>query len=88
MLKDNAICLNNKYTVGIFLALIVALVAAIPTAATFGQRIGVVEVQGAQHEFRLDQIETNAATFSAVQKDVQRRLDRIENKLDVLIERK
>ena len=87
MLKDNAIFLNNKYTVGLFIALIVALVAAIPTVATFAQRIGVVEVRGTQHEFRLDIIETNAATVATAQKDVQRRLDRIENKLDVLIER-
>ena len=88
MFKENAIFLNNKYTVGLFIALIVALVAAIPTVATFAQRIGVVEVQGAQHEFRLDIIETNASAVATAQKDVQRRLNRIEDKLDVLIERK
>lgn len=78
---------NNKWHAAIIVVLLTALIGAIPIASVLSSRVDHVEDYTKSHEIRLDAIESQIAAEVQSRRDVQRRLERIEIKLDALIER-
>ena len=78
---------DNKIAAAILIILLTTLLAAIPAAAIFDNRVEAVEATVFDHEVRIKGTEAHVARDEQSQTDVNNRLERIERKLDRLIER-
>ena len=78
---------ENKLLVGLVTLMLLFLLGFIPGVAVLDTRVDQVEMLTEKHDERIDTLEADRATLKQAGRDTQRRLMRIEDKLDALGER-
>ena len=78
---------ENKLLVGLVMLILVTLLGFIPAAAVLDTRVNSVETATEKHDDRISNLEGDRAMLKQAGLDTQRRLKRIEDKLDALGDR-